>query len=229
MARSTEFNRTPGAGRNGGRGRTRRHKPLIAVAAYPIMVRLRDENGEGGMSATLLDAVRAGNVEEAGRLALATDAEGVTALMLAAGLGNAKMVAALLAAGADVNAVDARGFTPLFHACYSADEDRGHPDVVRILLEGGADKEAKIGYGVRPLMYAAGNGEAGVVEALLRAGADPAAKNEGGRTALMMVKDRDYVDVINILHEAELELGGEGCGTRNAPGMQVVTFLKKTN
>jgi ankyrin repeat protein len=76
-------------------------------------------------------------------------------------------------------------------------------------------------------MYAAGNGEASVVEALLRAGADPAARNEGGRTALMMVKDRDYVDVINILHEAELALGGEGCGTRNAPDMQVVTFLKK--
>jgi hypothetical protein len=79
-----------------------------------------------------------------------------------------------------------------------------------------------------PLMYAAGNGEAAVVEVLLRAGADPAARNEGGRTALMMVKDRDYVDVINILHEAELQLGGEGCGTRNAPNMQVVTFLKKT-
>jgi hypothetical protein len=33
--------------------------------------------------------------------------------------------------------------------------------------------------------------------------------------------------VINILHEAELALGGENCGTRNAPGMQVVTFLKR--
>jgi ankyrin repeat protein len=98
---------------------------------------------------------------------------------------------------------------------------------VQALLEAGADKEARIGFGVRPLMYAAGNGEASVVEALLRAGADPAARNEGGRTALMMVKDRDYVDVINILHEAELALGGEGCGTRNAPDMQVVTFLKK--
>ncbi|MDH5264057.1 MAG: ankyrin repeat domain-containing protein [Betaproteobacteria bacterium] len=184
------------------------------------------------MSASLFDAVRAGNVEEAARLAgrgavLATDGEGRTALMVAAGLGNAPMVAALLAAGADANAVDARGFTPLYHACYNPDEDRGYPDVVEALLAAGADKEARIGFGVRPLMYAAGNGEAGVVQALLRAGADPAARNEGGRTALMMVKDRDYVDVINILHEAELALGEEGCGTRNAPGMQVVTFLKR--
>jgi uncharacterized protein len=184
------------------------------------------------MAQEIFEAVRKGDVARATALARAgaareADAEGVTALMLAASLGNVAMVEALLAAGADANACDARGFTPLFHACYDPDADRGYPEVVKALLAAGADREAKIGYGVRPLMYAAGNGEAGVVEALLAAGADPAARNEGGRTALMMVKDRDYVDVINILHEAELALGGEACGTRNAPGMQVVTFLKK--
>jgi hypothetical protein len=42
----------------------------------------------------------------------------------------------------------------------------------------------------------------------------------------MMVKDRDYVDVINILHEAESLLESASCGSRNAPDMQVVTFLK---
>lgn len=153
--------------------------------------------------------------------------EGMTPLMQAAGRGDLGQVRALIAQGGDVNAADAMGFTALFHACYDAAEDRGYPEVVKALLDAGADREAAIGYGVRPLMYAAGNGEAGVVAVLLAAGADPAARNEGGRTALMMVKDRDYVDVINLLHEAELALGGEGCGTRNAPGMQVVTFLKK--
>jgi len=80
-------------------------------------------------------------------------------------------------------------------------------------------------------MLAAGSGEAAVVQVLLKAGADPKARNEGGRTALMMVKDKDYIDVINLLHEAEsnVELGedGAGCGSRNAPNANVVTFLKK--
>jgi ankyrin repeat protein len=158
---------------------------------------------------------------------MAMEVEGRTPLMQAAGRGDLEGVRRLLAEGADVNAADAMGFTALFHACYNGDEDRGYPEVVQALLDAGADKEARIGYGVRPLMYAAGNGEAAVVEVLLRAGADPVARNEGGRTALMMVKDRDYVDVINILHAAELDAGGEGCNTRNAPNMQVVTFLKK--
>lgn len=183
------------------------------------------------MGETIFDAIQAGDAEAVARMATTETANaarhgGMTPLMLAARLGHSAIVAKLLAAGAAVDAVDDRGFTALFHGCYDPDEDRGHPDVVEMLLGAGADKEATIGYGVRPLMYAAGNGEAGVVQVLLRAGADPLARNEVGRTALMMVKDRDYVDVINILHEAESMLETASCGSRNAPDMQVVTFLK---
>lgn len=186
------------------------------------------------MSEALLAAIRSGDLDAVRRLATpesvrAADAEGRTPLMHAARLGRTEMIAPLVAAGAEIEAADAQRFTALFHACYNGDEDRGHAETVQALLDAGADKEARIGYGVRPLMYAAGNGETAVVEVLLKAGADAVARNEGGRTALMMVKDRDYVDVINLLHEAELALGGEGCGTRNAPGMQVVTFLKKAH
>lgn len=183
------------------------------------------------MAEDLMSAVRAADQEAVVRLATAevvnlADAAGVTPLMLAARLGRASIAAQLLACGADVRATDARGYTALFHACHDPDADCGRPDLVRLLLEAGADKEAQIGFGVRPLMYAAGNGEADVVTVLLDAGADPLARNEIDRTALMMVKDRGYIDVINLLHEAESLLGTGSCNSRNAPDQQVVTFLK---
>jgi ankyrin repeat protein len=183
------------------------------------------------VSNTLVTAIRADDDDAVARLASpetvnAAGPGGLTPLMVASLLGRSAIVARLLSAGAALDAADERSFTALFHACYNPEEDRGHPEVVEMLLAAGADKEAQIGFGVRPLMYAAGNGEAGVVEALLRAGADPMARNEVGRTALMMVKDRDYVDVINILHEAESMLEAGGCASRNAPDQQVVTFMK---
>ena len=181
----------------------------------------------------LFEAVVAGDVSKAKSLVQGganvneADAEGVTPLMRAAGIGNVEMVNALVTAGADVKAVDQKGWTPLFFALYNDEKDCGFPEVVQALVDAGADVEAQIVYGVRPLMIAAGYGEAAVVEVLLNAGADPKARNEGDRTALMMVKDKDYVDVINMLHEAEMVVGEEeGCGSRNAPSAQVVTFMK---
>jgi hypothetical protein len=42
-----------------------------------------------------------------------------------------------------------------------------------------------------------------------------------------MAKDKDYVEVINQLHEAELELNDDlSCGSRTPPGVNVVTFMK---
>lgn len=150
-------------------------------------------------------------------------------LMAAAHAGDLAQVQRLLAAGADVNVRDENGWSALMHACYNAELKRGFADVVQALIDAGADIEAPIGYGVRPLMLAAGYGETAVVEALLKAGADVQAKNEGGYTALMMVKQKHYVDVVNLLHEAEQLAGvGEGsCASKNAPGANVVTFMKR--
>ncbi|MDP2784311.1 MAG: ankyrin repeat domain-containing protein [Sulfurimicrobium sp.] len=186
------------------------------------------------MSAEILDAVAAGDVTKtqvllaSGADCNARDGAGATLLMQAAASGNLPMAETLINAGANVNASDERGWTALMKACFNDEVDHGFPEIVQILIDSGADIEAQIVYGTRPLMLAAGRGEAGVVEVLLKAGAEVLAKNEGGRTALMMVKEKFYVEVINQLHEAEMELIGEGpsCGTKNAPGSNVVTFLK---
>jgi ankyrin repeat protein len=186
------------------------------------------------MSEQLIEAVRSGDAGrvkaalEQGEDANSRDSYGATALMLAANAGQLDIVNLLLAAGAEVDAKDELGWTAMMKACYNDLQDRGYPEVVKRLIEAGADPNQRIAYGIRPLMLAAGYGEAAVCEALLAGGADVLARNDGGLTALMMVKDKFYVDVINLLHEAERDAGvGEGsCSTKNAPGSNVITFLK---
>ncbi len=187
------------------------------------------------MVTELINAVKAGEISAVQRTLAAgadvnsRDSDGATLLMLAAQEDDLPMVKVLLEAGADVNACDERGWAPLAKAVYSAELKRGFPEMVKTLIAAGANIEATIGYGVRPLMLAAGYGETEVVEALLNAGADVLARNEGGYTALMMVKQKHYVDVINLLHEAEQLAGvGEGsCSSKNAPGANVITFMKR--
>ncbi len=186
------------------------------------------------MSDKLFGAIKTGDVESVRQMLAAgadtgtRDSEGATLLMVASHTGNLPMVRVLIEAGAEINASDERGWTALMKAAYNAEQDRGFADVVQTLIDDGANVEAPIGYGIRPLMLAAGYGETAVVETLLRAGADVMARNDGGLTALMMVKQKHYVDVINVLHEAEREAGvGEGsCSSKNEPGSRVVTFLK---
>ncbi|MBI4808852.1 MAG: ankyrin repeat domain-containing protein [Nitrosomonadales bacterium] len=187
------------------------------------------------MSTELMAAVKTGdtatvrNLLAAGAHVDSRDESGATLLMLAAQAGDLEMVEMLLERKADVNAADSAGWGALMKACYNPELKRGFADVVQALIAAGANIEAAIGYGVRPLMLAAGYGETAVVEALLQADADVLAKNEGGYTALMMVKQKHYVDVVNLLHEAEQLAGlGEGsCASKNAPGANVITFMKR--
>lgn len=185
------------------------------------------------MTEQLHDAAASGNLQllkhllENGADANARAADGSTPLMFAATFGQVEVVRALLAAGAAADAVDGRGWTALMMAVHNAELDRGFPEVVEALIDAGANIEVTIAYGIRPLMLAAGYGETAVVEVLLNAGADFRAQNDGGRTALAMVKEKHYVDVINLLHEIEQADGDEeakGCGTKTSSS--VIKFHK---
>ncbi len=162
----------------------------------------------------------------------ATDEAGETALMHAAHHGHLDAVRVLLAAGADVNAVSPQGWTALAKAAYNGETECGYVDVVEALHEAGAQLDARIFFGITPLMLAAGGGDASVVEWLINNGADVLAANEGGRTARMMANDRFYVDVINLLTEAERQLGvteeGTCSSTKSVVKPQVVNLMKPT-
>ena len=191
------------------------------------------------MSQSLFDAARAGDLAALNALTNAAadlgavDESGETALMLAAHGGHAAAVRLLIAAGADVNAVSPQGWTALAKAAYNGETERGYVEVVEVLADAGANLDARIFFGITPLMLAAGGGDASVVECLINRGADVLAPNEGGRTARMMANDRFYVDVINLLTEAERQLGvqedGSCSSTKSVVKPQVVNLMKPTS
>lgn len=162
----------------------------------------------------------------------AADEAGETALMHAAHNGHVAAVEALIAAGADVNTKSPQGWTALAKAAYNGDAERGYVEVIEVLHQAGASLDERIFFGITPLMLAAGGGDAAVVEWLINAGADVLATNEGGRTARLMASDKFYVDVINLLTEAERQLGvsedGSCSSTKSVVKPQVVNLMKPT-
>ncbi|WP_324779729.1 ankyrin repeat domain-containing protein [Thiobacillus sedimenti] len=178
------------------------------------------------------DAARVKALLESGAAHDATDEAGETALMHAAHGGHVAAVEVLIAAGADVNAKSPQGWTALAKAAYNGDTERGYVEVVEILHKAGANLDERIFFGITPLMLAAGGGDGAVVEWLINNGADVLATNDGGRTARLMANDKFYVDVINLLTEAERQLGvsedGSCSSTKSVVKPQVVNLMKPT-
>ena len=108
------------------------------------------------------------------------------------------LVLALTGAGADVNATNRNGDTPLHTAAWHG---RSDDNETTALLEAGADVDARNGDGETPLHRAVAGGSPVQVDALLRAGADANARTPGGDTPLHLVIPRDmppYLEDIGI-------------------------------
>jgi ankyrin repeat protein len=162
---------------------------------------------------TLIEAVKKGDAPTVNRLLDDTPAllkaqtdDGVSAIMLAVYYRQPEVAQAFLARGAVPNLFESSalglrdrvsqilaedggdpgsyspdGHTPLGLACFF-----GHRDIVRLLIEKGADVNAvsRNAQHVAPLHAATARQDAAIVEALLKAGADPNRHQEGGITPL---------------------------------------------
>ena len=110
--------------------------------------------------------------------------------------GRTSVVSLILDKGADIDAEDEEGRTPLIRAVMN-----GHVDTVKLLLERRAHIEATFEANT-VLMEAVMQNHEGIVKLLLENGAEKEAKNKSGHTALHLAAASAYVRVVQSLLDA---------------------------
>lgn len=132
-------------------------------------------------------------------LARAYSSDGFTALHYVAFFnGNVDLALALLEAGAEVDAVarNNQQVTPLHSAAAHS-----HAAIIRLLLERGANVNARQQGGETPLMEAAQNGETELVDLLFEHGANAALTTDDGRTAADFARAAGHAELAAALHD----------------------------
>ena len=124
--------------------------------------------------------------------------DGETALHRAAARGHLSAVNLLVDHGANVNAVDEQGATPLLAATYSS-----HKEVVVFLLQRGATVDAQEKrHGFTPLIQAVARNNKDLVNVLLNHNANLSLKTVDGRTALDWAKAEGSSQIVAMLTQA---------------------------
>lgn len=139
---------------------------------------------------------RVEELAKAGADVEAKSPDGFTPLHLAAFFGNLGTVKALLKRGARVDPVSENdlGVRPLNSAVAGP-----HPEIVRVLLEHGADPNEPERTGFSPLHVAAENSDADSIRLLLGAGADPTRRSKDDRSPADLARERGRDDLVAML------------------------------
>ena len=126
-----------------------------------------------------------------------SDSEGVTPLMLACQYGNIRIATLLLQARANINQQNNNGGTALMYAC---DSETPHNDLVRLLIQSGADisiKDSELQQ--TALIVAAQRGHTSIVQYLLDEGAQVDTQDVDGSTSLMIASSLGHSEVVRVL------------------------------
>lgn len=173
---------------------------LLAAGADPNIC-----NTNGWSPLMLASGYRNTSGEEAVELLLAHGAdvnrktdEQIAALHLACMRNNCGTVTALLRRGADTEALSEHGNTALIYACTNVDAI----DVVRLLLDAGAQVEGRGGSGWTPLHVASENGNIEVISELLARGACSDAVTVSNATPLCLAVIKRAAPAVRALLEA---------------------------
>ena len=127
------------------------------------------------------------------------------ALIAGARAGDLTAVGSALDAGANVNARDADGITALMHAARGEQPNiadpapTDHPEVIELLIQRGADVNAKTDSGFVALFWAARYGHARAAKVLIDHGADINSKDRDGMSALRWAATNQQTNIVNLL------------------------------
>lgn len=191
--------------------------PVVRLAVYhghPTVAQALADLG------ARLDIFTAAAMNKADRLAILLQGErervngwsedGFTPLALAAHFGAAHAARLLLAVGADPNA---RSKNPLDNTALHAAVAGRRTALVDLLLDGGADIDARDGRGFTPLNIAANGGDVAIARLLLARGADPSIANDDGRTPLDTAEHDGHPEVAELIGTWAGNPSGGGRGT----------------
>ena len=110
----------------------------------------------------------------------------------------------LLSIGAEVDASQVDGTTPLQWACY-----RDDAETALKLLDAGANPGLANRYGVTPLYLSCLNGNAFIIKALSAAGIDPNSIRKNGETSLMTAARTGRLEAVQTLLESGADVEGK--------------------
>jgi ankyrin repeat protein len=113
--------------------------------------------------------------------------DGFTPVALAAFFGQLAAVKTLIAAGADVNAAAKNGLR--VQALHAAVAGR-NLEIVKAVLDAGADPNAQQQAGFRPMHEAGTNANRKLAELLLSRGADPTLTSDDGKSAIDLAREK---------------------------------------